>query len=187
GWIIATFALVAALARGRAVSDVIWAVFAGAVLLAATALILLPVGLRLWRDLGAERSARAREAERADIAAHLHDSVLQTLALIRMKSADPDAVTTLARAQERELRTWLYSDRSFEHSSLSEAVKELGVEIEENSNISIEIVVVGDVEFYEGNSSVTQAILGALREAMVNATRHGEPPVTVFVDISTNQ
>src|SRR5699024_11437264 len=70
GWIIATFALVAALARGRAVSDVIWAVFAGAVLLAATALILLPVGLRLWRDLGTERSARAREAERADIAAH---------------------------------------------------------------------------------------------------------------------
>lgn len=151
------------------------------------ALVLAPWWLRLVRELGEERAARAREAERADIAAHLHDSVLQTLALIRMKSADPDAVTTLARAQERELRTWLYSDRSFEHSSLSEAVKQLGVEIEENSNVSIEIVVVGDVEFSDENASATQAILGALREAMVNATRHGEPPVTVFVDISATQ
>ena len=71
-------------------------------------LVLAPWGLRLWRDLDAERAARVREAERADIAAHLHDSVLQTLALIQRRSGDPGEVARLARAQERDLRGWLY-------------------------------------------------------------------------------
>ncbi|MFZ0160113.1 MAG: PspC domain-containing protein, partial [Kineosporiaceae bacterium] len=88
--------------------------YAGRVLVAVAAmlggalLVLAPWGIRLWRDLGAEREARVRDAERADIAAHLHDSVLQTLALIQRSSDDAAQVVRLARAQERDLRSWLY-------------------------------------------------------------------------------
>src|SRR5699024_4681740 len=181
GWIIATFALVAALARGRAVSDVIWAVFAGAVLLAATALILLPVGLRLWRDLGAERSARAREAERADIAAHLHDSVLQTLALIRARSQDPAAVTALARAQERELRQWLYSEPVAAGGSLARSVTEIGARVEESWGVAVEIVTVGDAE---PSGDASQALLAATREALTNAARHAGSDVRLFAEFT---
>ena len=88
--------------------------YAGRVLAALAAIlggalvVLAPWGVRFWRDLDAERAARVREAERADIAAHLHDSVLQTLALIQRNSDDSAQVVRLARAQERDLRSWLY-------------------------------------------------------------------------------
>ncbi len=89
------------------------------------AVVLAPVWLRLLRDLSAERTARARESERADIAAHLHDSVLQTLSLIRSRADDPDQVARLARAQERELRQWLYSDRPAAGTSVAAALREV--------------------------------------------------------------
>lgn len=192
GWIIATFALVAALARGRAVSDVVWAVFAGAVLLAATALILLPVGLQLWRDLGAERSARAREAERADIAAHLHDSVLQTLALIRSRSHDPAAVTALARSQERELRQWLYSEPVTAGGSMARSLTEIGASVEESWGVPVEVVTVGDAEPSndgpsndEPSGDAFQALLAATREALTNAARHGGTDVRLFAEFTS--
>src|SRR5699024_10352829 len=97
----------------------------------ALAIVLAPVALRLWRDLGSERAARAREAERADIAAHLHDSVLQTLALIRSRAEDPDAVTRLARSQERQLREWLYTERSDPQESIARQVEAVAGEVEE--------------------------------------------------------
>jgi phage shock protein PspC (stress-responsive transcriptional regulator) len=88
-------------------TQVVRAAVAAVAVLAGVAIVLAPWWLRLVRELGDERAARAREAERADIAAHLHDSVLQTLALIRARSSDADTVARLARAQERELREWL--------------------------------------------------------------------------------
>ena len=83
------------------------------------ALVAAPWWLRLVRELGDERATAAREAERADIAAHLHDSVLQTLALIRARADRPDDVARLARAQERELRSWLHDDRTTPGTSLA--------------------------------------------------------------------
>ena len=83
------------------------AVLAIVVILVAGVAILAPFWLRLVRGLGAERAARIRSQERAEVAAHLHDSVLQTLALMQKRADDPRAVATLARRQERELRAWL--------------------------------------------------------------------------------
>ena len=161
---------------------------AGRVLVAAVAVlagamvVLAPWGLRLWRDLDAERAARAREAERAEIAAHLHDSVLQTLALIQRRSDDPLQVARLARAQERDLRSWLYAGDPADAGTVAAQVKAAAAEVEDRHGASIEVVVVGDRTADER----TAALTAALREAMVNAVKHGQPsptsPVQVYVE-----
>src|SRR6188472_4048029 len=76
--------------------------------------LLLIAGPWLWRlavERDAERAARIRSEERSDVAARVHDSVLQTLALIQRHSDEPRRVASLARRQEREIRGWLYADR----------------------------------------------------------------------------
>ena len=151
--------------------------------LAGAALVLAPWWLRLVRELGDERAARARESERADIAAHLHDSVLQTLALIRARSDQPDDVARLARAQERELREWLYDDRTTPGTSLAADLKALVAEIEDGRGADVEVVVVGDVLPDAG----TEALLQATREALVNAVVHGRPPVSLYLEAGTRQ
>ncbi|MFD6178407.1 MULTISPECIES: PspC domain-containing protein [unclassified Isoptericola] len=148
--------------------------------LAGAALMLAPWWLRLVRELGDERAARAREAERADIAAHLHDSVLQTLALIRSRADDPEAVARMARAQERELREWLYTDRTAPGTSLAAELRALVAEVEDGRAVEIESVMVGDCVPTEE----TSALLQASREALVNAVAHGRPPVTVYLEVT---
>lgn len=111
GGLVVAIGLLALTMRGRSTADVLWGVVVAGVVLGGVALTLTPVVLRILRDLTAQRDATSRQAERADIAAHLHDSVLQTLALIRARADEPDVVARLARSQERDLRTWLYEDR----------------------------------------------------------------------------
>ena len=157
------------------------------VMLAGLALVAAPWWLRLTRQLGAEREARAREAERADIAAHLHDSVLQTLALIRRGADDAEKVARLARAQERELREWLYDDRPQEGTSVAAELRRLVGQIEDGHfrggedapARTVDTVVVGDCV----PSPATTALLQATREALVNAVTHGAPPVSLFLEV----
>ncbi|NTW39327.1 MAG: PspC domain-containing protein [Cellulomonadaceae bacterium] len=156
---------------------------AAVAVLAGAALVLAPWWLRLVRELGDERAARAREAERADIAAHLHDSVLQTLALIRARSTDPEVVARLARAQERELRAWLYDDRPTPGSSLAAELGVLVAEIEDARGVAIESVVVGD----RVPDAATESLLQATREALVNATVHGKPPVSLYLEVGADR
>src|SRR5699024_7476231 len=99
GLALAITGVVIFVAGGRPLADAVTGVLAGLAILAGTAFVLAPLGLRLWRDLVAERAAHARAAERADIAAHLHDSVLQTLSLIRARADDPQFVRTMARGR----------------------------------------------------------------------------------------
>jgi len=161
------------------------AVVAAVAVLAGVALVLAPWWLRLVRELGDERAARARESERADIAAHLHDSVLQTLAIIRARADEPTEVARMARAQERELRDWLYSDRAEPGTSVAAELKAVVAEVEDTRTtpdgeaVAIDVVVVGDRSPDDG----TAALLQATREALVNAVVHGRPPVSLYLEV----
>ena len=160
--------------------SVLWdAVLAALAVLVGALILAAPWAVRLWGDFRREQDAAVRATERADIAAHLHDSVLQTLALIQRQSADPAAVTRLARAQERELRTWLYDGPQGSQSSLAAAVTEVAHEVEDLHGVPVDLVVTGDRPFEQHGAALSRA----MREALLNAVRHGSPPVTAYVEI----
>lgn len=150
------------------------------VVVAGLALILGPWLWRLWRDLESERRALIVSQERADVAAHLHDSVLQTLALIQKHANDPREVVRLARSQERDLRGWLYDDLADDASSFAAALKKAAAEVEDAHGIPVEVVTVGDTAIDER----TRALLKAAREAAVNAAKHsGADKVDIFAEV----
>jgi signal transduction histidine kinase/phage shock protein PspC (stress-responsive transcriptional regulator) len=183
GIALATIGVVALATQGRGFAG-LWDVGIPAVaVLAGAALIAAPWGVRLWSDLRVEQAQRIRETERADIAAHLHDSVLQTLALIQRKADDPAAVTRLARAQERELRGWLYAGPRGSKASLASAVTEVAHEVEDVHGIAIELVITGDRPLDAGGT----ALVRALREALLNAVRHGSVPVSAYVEVGSER
>ncbi len=179
------------LASGQGVETATLAqsIVAALVMLGGVALVLTPWWLRLVRELGDERAARARESERADIAAHLHDSVLQTLALIRSRADDAGEVARMARAQERELREWLYDDRPAPGTSVAAALRGIVAEVEDSRSgptgdpVAVESVVVGD----RVPDADTEALLQATREALVNAVVHGRPPVSLYLEVGTTE
>ncbi|MFV0634350.1 sensor histidine kinase [Demequina sp.] len=147
------------------------------------ALLLAPWWLRLIRQVGIEREERIRDHERAEIAAHLHDSVLQTLTLIRARAHEADTVARLARAQERDLRAYLYQDRATVDESVAQALKDAVAEVEDSSGVAIEVVCVGDRPTDERLHAVVQAS----REAVANAARHGEGPITVYAELTARE
>jgi signal transduction histidine kinase len=161
----------------------------GGFLLVAAALVLLlgPWWLRIARDLVIERQARARAEERADIAAHMHDSVLQTLALVQRRAEDPQAVVQLARAQERELRSWLFEGRApgdGDASSFAEGVRQIQRDVEARHGVPVEIVTVGDCPLDEH----VAALLAAAREATVNAAKwSGAAVISVFAEVEADK
>ena len=165
--------------RGRSVTVVWDAMFAAVSVLVGALILAAPWAVRLWSDFRREQVAAARATERADIAAHLHDSVLQTLALIQRKSEDPKEVVRLARAQERELRTWLYDGPQGSQQSLAAAVTEVAHEVEDRHGVPVDLVVTGDRPFEQHGAALSRA----MREALLNAVRHGAPPVTAYVEI----
>ena len=160
-----------------AARDVLLAAIAVAVVLA---VIFAPWVVRLGRELAAERSTRIRSEERAEVAAHLHDSVLQTLALVQRRADDPAEVATLARRQERELRAWL-AGRSpgAAGTHLSAALEAVADDVEQVHRVPVEVVAVGDAPL----DDTGQALVAAAREAMVNAAKFGGGgPVAVYAE-----
>jgi phage shock protein PspC (stress-responsive transcriptional regulator) len=158
----------------------------GCLLVAAAMVVLFgPWWLGLVRDLLAERQARALAEERAQMAAHVHDSVLQTLALIQRSADDPQHVVRLARAQERELRSWLFGGHlpgtvGEEASTLVEGIDVIQRQIEADHGVTIQVVVVGDCPL----SDPLRALLDAAREATVNAAKwSGAPQVAIFAEV----
>ena len=148
----------------------------------ALTLISAPFWAAMVRRLGTERVARARSEERSEVAAHLHDSVLQTLALIQKRSDDPEQVARLARRQERELREWLADDRpSRPDERLADALRATAAEIEDSHGTPIEAIVVGDTALDER----TGALVGAAREALTNAAKFASDggPVRLYAEI----
>ncbi|MFE9039565.1 PspC domain-containing protein [Streptomyces sp. NPDC012421] len=149
------------------------ALTASVAVLTGIALLAGPWLIRMSQDLTAERTLRIRAQERAEVAAHVHDSVLHTLTLIQRNADDAGEVRRLARAQERELRNWLYkpegTGKDEEPETLAEAVKRAAAEVEDKHGVPLEVVVVGDCPLDEKLTAQMQAA----REAMVNAAKYG--------------
>jgi signal transduction histidine kinase/phage shock protein PspC (stress-responsive transcriptional regulator) len=151
------------------------------VVVAAVGLILAPFWWRLVRSLTAERAARIRSQERTEVSAHLHDSVLQTLALVQRQAGDRRAVSALARRQERELRIWLQDrDAPGADESLAGALAAAAEEVETAHGVGVDIVTVGDAPLDDH----TRALASAAREALVNAAKFAgdDGPVSLYVE-----
>ena len=155
---------------------------AGIIMLIAAALAVIPWIMSLTRSLSTERALKEREEERADMTAHLHDGVLQTLALIQLHNTEPQTVFTLARQQERELRNWLYQERTPPDKSVSTGITDIAAEVEDESGKAIEVVTVGDAQ----PCTQTDALLNATRQALVNAVTHGGEPISVYCEAGTH-
>jgi phage shock protein PspC (stress-responsive transcriptional regulator)/signal transduction histidine kinase len=144
-------------------------------------LVLAPFWLRLVRGLDTERAERIRSQERAEVAAHLHDSVLQTLALVQKRAEDPRAVAALARRQERELRSWLIgAPEARPDERLADALRAVAQEVEDQFGAVVEVITVGDRDLDDAG----RALVAAAREALVNAARHAGQagPVTLYAE-----
>src|SRR4051794_21001047 len=146
--------------------DVVLSVLVVALVLA---VIFAPWIVRLARSLAAERAERIRSEERAEMAAHLHDSVLQTLALVQQRADDPRAVAALARRQERELRGWLARRVDAGPLRLGRALEVAASEVERDHGVVVDVVAVGDADL----DARGEALVAAAREAMVNAAKFG--------------
>jgi signal transduction histidine kinase len=148
-------------------------------------LVLGPWAWRLAAERDAERTARIRTQERAEMAARVHDSVLQTLALVQREAGDPRRVAALARRQERELRSWLYPDpQAADDGGLGAAMDTAAAEVEELLGVPVELVRTGDVAVDDR----VEALVLAAREAMSNAAQHsGADQVSTFVDVGEDE
>ncbi len=155
------------------------------VVLVAATLILAPFWIRLVRGLADERAERVRSQERAELAAHLHDSVLQTLALMQRQADNPRDVAALARRQERELRAWLNGGRPFgERSTFKAALELAAAEAEDAHGVPVDVVAVGDAQLDDH----AEAVVAAAREAIVNAAKFGEgASVSVFAEVRDDE
>ena len=170
------------LAASDAFSAVRQGVLASAAIVGGLALITGPFWVRMGRDLATERRQRIRSEERADMAAHLHDSVLQTLALIQRNADDPRAVVTMARRQERELRGWLFENEVDQPGAetLAAALSRAGAEVEGVHGVTVDVVAVGDLPLDDR----LRALVAAAREAMVNAAKwSGDDNVSVYAEV----
>jgi signal transduction histidine kinase/phage shock protein PspC (stress-responsive transcriptional regulator) len=151
--------------------------------LAGLAVVLAPWLHRSRAALNQARAEKVRADARADMAAHLHDSVLQTLALIQRHADDPKAVSQLARRQERELRSWLYEEELPE-TTLKAALTAAAAEVEDERGVPVDVVVVGDCD----TSDQVQALVRAVREALVNAAKHsGADKIDVYAEVDDDR
>ncbi|WP_245977090.1 ATP-binding protein [Cryobacterium soli] len=159
----------------------IWTVVVAALsVLVGVAVVVAPWAVRLMRDLSDERALRERESERAEMAAHLHDSVLQTLALIQQKAGPHSDAARLARAQERDLREWLFTGSATGPVDLAAELRGIATTVERDFAVHVDVVSVGSID-----RDVPEALLAAAREAILNAARHAGGRVSVYVESST--
>jgi len=172
------FLLIAGVAVLLARPTALNAVLAVGVVVLGIAVLVAPRVVSLWSDLMRERATRVREEQRAEIAAHLHDSVLQTLALIQNRAGASSEVARIARAQERELRDWLFERDIPVADDLSAELRSIAATIELDYPARIEVVATGE------SVAGAPSIVAATREAMLNAARHAGGEVSVYLETS---
>jgi signal transduction histidine kinase len=151
-----------------------------AIVAIAALLIASPVAVGVIIRLDFDKEHRARERERQRFAAHLHDSVLQTLALIQRQAADPETVVKLARRQEHALRAWMAGEADLGSATVAVAVRDMVTELEDEHGMKIELTAIGDAKLDGRN----EEMVAAAREALRNVARHAPgAPVNVFLDV----
>lgn len=183
GGVLVIFAVIYGMSGSISFPDALRGGFVTLVVLALLSLAVLPLWMRFWNSYKESLSEQARQTVRADMAAHLHDSVLQTLALIRNRCEDSAEVAKLARSEERRLRSWLYEDRSSGEASLAQVMKDLSGEIEDRYGVVVDTVTVGD----STPGTWSEPLVAATREALTNATKHGAPPYSLYLEVSTDK
>jgi len=156
------------------------AVLGVGVVVLGVAVLVAPRVVSLWSDLMRERATRVRQEQRAEIAAHLHDSVLQTLALIQNRAGASSEVARIARAQERELRDWLFERDIPVADDLSAELHTIAAAIELDYAVRIEVVAAGE------SVGGIPSLVAAAREAMLNAARHAGGEVSVYLETSAS-
>jgi signal transduction histidine kinase len=153
-------------------------------LLLLVGVVVLPWLFLLTRTLARERAARVRAEERAQVATHLHDSVLQTLTLLQKRAGDPAAMARLARHAERELRGWLYGPAAGAPADLAGALRAAAAEVEDRFGVSVELVTVGTCPLDER----ARGVVAAAGEALVNAAKHaGVAKVSLYAEVTGDQ
>ena len=172
--------LVALLASRTGPAEALQALATALLLIGGVAVVVFPWVYRRFREQGEQRRALIRSEERAEIAAHVHDSVLQTLTLIQRHADDPAEVARLARSEERALRSWLYTPTGDPDRTFAAALRRDAAEVEATYGATIEVVAVGDAPL----DAQVAALLAAAREAMVNAARHGGGEVSVYAEVT---
>src|SRR3954452_13621944 len=174
-------ALVLYMVRGGSIGMARDVTVAALLTVAGLAIVVGPWVYRLASDLSDERAERVRTQERADVAAHLHDSVLQTLALIQKNADDGAAVARLARAQERDLRAWLYAGESTDERTVASALRGVAARVEDEYAVSVDVVSVGDCDLDEQLGPLVKAA----GEAVTNAAKHaGTGRVDVYAEVT---
>ena len=175
--------LVTAAATGRGFAGLRDVGIALVVLLGGLAAVLAPFGLRLWDDMRRDQAERAMADARADVASHLHDSVLQTLALIQRRTNEPE-IAQLARTQERDLRSWLFADdeNAPEVADAPELLRGVVHAVEDGFAVPVDVIVTGQAPV----TPRIEALVSAVREATTNAAKHGAPPVSVYAEFNAD-
>ena len=181
GTLLVVFGLVLFLATNQSAEGIRDGIVTVVVIVGGLALLFGSFAQRLVQSLVEERRQRIRSDERAMVAAHLHDSVLQTLSLIQRRADEPGAVARLARRQERELRRWLYDPGHQLGLGMKQLLETQVEQIEDEHLIDVETVVVGDIEV---DGAVTE-LVAAASEALVNAAKFsGEERVSLYAEVS---
>ena len=183
GGLLVAVGMAALLAAGSSITALASVAVAIAVTVGGLSLILGPWMWRLARQLADERRHRIRSEERAEVAAHLHDSVLQTLALIQRADVPPEVVS-MARAQERDLRAWLHGRLPTDQEALASALAGQAARVETHHGVPVEVVVVGDVALDEQ----VRGLVAAAGEAMTNAALHsGAARISVYGEVEDDR
>lgn len=183
GVVVGVGGMIAFIALSADLIDALLLLIVALAIVAGIGLVAAPSLARIGQDLDMERQDRVRADERARVAAHLHDSVLQTLALIQRHADDPNRTAQLARRQERELRSWLYSSAADHGASprLGPALDQMAAEVDDAHGVAVKVITVGDNTNLD--PAVIEALSAAAREATVNAAKHsGSQRVDVFAE-----
>lgn len=168
---------------GLGVRSVLNALAVAILLLVGVGLIAMPWIAGLYQELSAERQERIRSQTRAELATQVHDSVLQTLTLIRGHAEDPEQVVRLARAEERHLRSWLYEPAGDPEQALSAALAAVAAKVEAEYPVTVEVVCVGDFDLDERGGK----LVAAVGEAVLNAAKHAGGAISLYAEVTESQ